>query len=64
MAGFTFKASPKQRSKSFFDMPDFAGADRATWTRSQFVRMPDGKRDNGNRQTIFFLNFKPMEMKQ
>jgi hypothetical protein len=25
------------------------------------VRMPDGTRDNGNRQTVFFLNFKPME---
>jgi hypothetical protein len=32
------------------------GADPATWTRSQFVRMPDGKRDNGNRQTAYFFN--------
>lgn len=32
------------------------GADRATWTRSQFVRMPDGRRDDGSRQTIFFFN--------
>lgn len=32
------------------------GADRATWTRSQFVRMPDGLRDDGSRQTIFFFN--------
>lgn len=32
------------------------GADRATWTRSQFVRMPDGTRDNGNRQTVYFFN--------
>jgi hypothetical protein len=32
------------------------GADRATWTRSQFVRMPDGRRDNGNRQTVYFFN--------
>lgn len=32
------------------------GADPATWTRSQFVRMPDGRRENGNRQTVFFLN--------
>src|SRR4030095_15110837 len=37
------------------------GGDRATWTRSQFVRMPDGCRDNGNRQTVFFLNFKPLK---
>jgi hypothetical protein len=32
------------------------GADRATWIRSQFVRMPDGSRANGNRQTVFYLN--------
>jgi hypothetical protein len=32
------------------------GADHATWTRSQFVRMPDGTRDNGNRQTVHFFN--------
>jgi hypothetical protein len=32
------------------------GADPATWTRSQFVRMPDGTRDNGKRQAIFFFN--------
>jgi hypothetical protein len=32
------------------------GADRATWTRSQFVRMPDGTRDDGARQTVFFFN--------
>ncbi len=32
------------------------GADRATWTRSQFVRMPDGRRDDGSRQTVFFYD--------
>ncbi len=32
------------------------GADPATWTRSQFVRMPDGTRDNGKRQTVYFFN--------
>jgi len=32
------------------------GADCATWTRSQFVRMPDGTRDNRKRQTVYFLN--------
>jgi hypothetical protein len=32
------------------------GADPATWTRCQFVRMPDGLRDNGTRQTVYFLN--------
>lgn len=32
------------------------GADPATWTRSQFVRMPDGTRENGERQTVYFFN--------
>jgi hypothetical protein len=32
------------------------GADRATWTRSQFVRMSDCTRDNGSRQVVYFFN--------
>jgi hypothetical protein len=32
------------------------GADRATWTRSQFVRIPDGLRANGERQTCYYLD--------
>jgi hypothetical protein len=32
------------------------GADPATWCRSQFVRVPDGLRDNGKRQTTYYLN--------
>lgn len=40
------------------------GADPATWTRSQFVRMPDGTRDNGQRQTVYFFNPASLEEKQ
>jgi hypothetical protein len=36
------------------------GADRATWTRCQLVRMPDGTRDNGRRQQVHF--FAPQAM--
>lgn len=32
------------------------GADPATWTKSQFVRMPEGTRDNGNRQVVYFFH--------
>lgn len=32
------------------------GADRSTWTRSQFVRMPDGVRDGGAKQSVYFFN--------
>src|SRR5260221_9898930 len=31
------------------------GADKATWTRCQVVRMPDGMRDNGNRQRVHYF---------
>jgi hypothetical protein len=32
------------------------GACRATWGRSQFVRMPGGRRSTGARQKVFFFN--------
>jgi hypothetical protein len=59
---FFVAGQPENKVQKFFRYAVSLGADHATWTRSQFVRMPDGTRDNGNRQTIFFLNFKPMEM--
>jgi hypothetical protein len=49
--------------EKFFRYAVSLGADPMTWTKSQFVRMPDGRRDNGQRQTVFFLNFKPIETK-
>ena len=38
------------------------GADPATWTRSQFVRIPDGLRENGSRQYVIYFN--PAKIKQ
>jgi hypothetical protein len=32
------------------------GADPATWTRSQFVRLPSGLRENGRRQLCYYLD--------
>jgi len=52
---------PDAKIEKFFRYAVSIGADRATWTRSQFVRLPDGTRENGKRQTVFFTNFKPME---
>jgi hypothetical protein len=46
-----------ERIERFFRYAVSLGADPATWTRSQFVRMPDGMRDNGKQQTVFFVNF-------
>ena len=60
--GWFFVASqPEDKIVRFFRYAVSLGADPATWTRSQFVRMPDGTRNNGARQTVFFLNFKPLE---
>jgi hypothetical protein len=42
--------------RRFMDFAVSLGADAATWTCSQFVRMPDGLRDNGKRQMVFFFN--------
>lgn len=50
---------PEAKVERFFRYAVALGADPVTWTRSQFVRMPDGTRDNGKRQTVFFLNLKP-----
>jgi hypothetical protein len=47
---------PEARLREFMVTAVSIGADRATWTRSQFVRMPDGTRDNGNRQSVYFFN--------
>lgn len=52
---------PGEKISRFFRYAVSLGADHATWTRSQFVRMPDGTRNNGKRQTVFFLNLKPLE---
>jgi hypothetical protein len=40
----------------FFRYSVSLAADRANWNPSQFARMPDGLRENGKRQTVYFLN--------
>lgn len=37
------------------------GADPATWTKSQFVRLPGGLRDNGKRQRVLYYDPKPIK---
>lgn len=53
---FYAAGQPEDRLHRFMRIAVSLGADRATWTRSQFVRMPGGTRDNGNRQTVYFFN--------
>lgn len=41
----------------FFQYAVSLGADRATWTRSQFVRLPQGRRENTHAlQQVYFLD--------
>jgi hypothetical protein len=53
---FYVQGLPEEKERRFFGYAVSLGADRATWTRSQFVRMPDGTRDNGQRQTIYYFD--------
>ena len=53
---FFCAGEPEERLQRFMRYAVSLGADPATWTRSQFVRMPDGVRDNGKRQAVFFFN--------
>lgn len=61
---FFVQGAPEEKARKFFRYAVSLGADPQLWTRSQFVRMPDGARDNGKRQTVFFLNFRPLETKR
>ena len=47
---------PEEKLRAFMRYAVTLGADRATWTRSQFVRMPDGTRGNGKRQSVYYFN--------
>ena len=53
---FACHDASKQTLRDFMRYAVLLGADRQMWCRSQFARMPDGKRENGKRQTIFFFN--------
>jgi hypothetical protein len=54
---FYVQGQPDDKVLRFFRYAVSLGADTVTWTRSQFVRMPDGTRDNDRKQTVYFLNF-------
>ena len=53
---FYCQGQSEERLRVFMRHAVTLGADRATWTRSQFVRMPDGVREGGNRQVVYFFN--------
>jgi hypothetical protein len=47
---------PEEKVWRFFGYAASLAADRANWNPSQFARMPDGLRENGKRQTVYFFN--------
>jgi hypothetical protein len=60
---FPCGCQPDEKVERFFRYAVSLGADPATWTRCQFVRMPDGQRDSGTRQKVVFYNPEPLEVK-
>jgi len=59
---FYCQGQPEEKLRRFMEYAVTLGADPATWTRSQFVRMPDGTRDNGKRQAVYFFNPRPIKL--
>ena len=55
-AWFHCKGQPEDKLRAFFRVAVSLGGDPATWTRSQFVRMPLGIRANGKLQAVHFFN--------
>jgi hypothetical protein len=54
---FACKGTREQPVAEWFQGEALAlGACPSTWCRSQFVRMPDGSRDDGRRQTVEYLD--------
>jgi hypothetical protein len=52
---FFCAGQPEERLRPFMRLAVSRGADPATWTRSQFVRMPDGTREGGKPQTVYYF---------
>ncbi len=59
---FLAEGKSEEMLRRFFHHAVSLGADPTTWTRSQFVRMPDGTRDSGEKQAVYFLNLSLMKV--
>lgn len=53
---FPCQGQSESTLRRFMESGHGLGADPATWCKSQFVRMPEGTRDNSKRQSVFFFN--------
>jgi hypothetical protein len=55
-AWFRVPELDKSEQRKFIRYAVLLGADRATWNRAQLVRIPDGQRATGERQTCYYLD--------
>jgi hypothetical protein len=53
---FYVHGQPDAKLERFFRYAVSLGADPILWSRTQFARMPDGVRDSGKRQPVYFFN--------
>jgi hypothetical protein len=53
---FACRAESETTFREFMRYAVTLGADSALWTRSQFARMPDGRRAKDTRQTVFYFD--------
>ena len=53
---FSCRGATEAQQRAFFNYAVMLGADPATWTTCQLVRMPEGRRASGARQAVLFLN--------
>ncbi len=53
---FYCAGQPEAALRKFMAYAVSIGADKATWTKSQFVRLPAGQRENGVRQSVFYFD--------
>jgi hypothetical protein len=53
---FACRDASEKIIREFFEYAVSLGADPQLWTRSQFTRMPDGLREAGNRQAIYYFD--------
>jgi hypothetical protein len=54
-AWFLVAGESEEKIHAFFAYACRLGADPATYNRAQMVRMPDGRRENGKRQAVFWF---------
>jgi hypothetical protein len=53
---FYCEGQPEEKLHRFMWYFVNLGADNTTWSPSQFVRMPDGLRENRKRQAVYYFN--------